>query len=206
MKEIVSLSKQRGFVFQSSEIYGGLKSAYDYGPLGVELKRNVKEAWWRDMVLTRSDIVGIDCAILMHPRVWEASGHVAGFSDPLVDCRNCKERFRADKAPRAENGTEVEYLEGGKRGGKKLKAKVERGYVCPQCGHREEIFKHGGGRRTAERLKVPFLGEIPLDPKVAIGGDAGQPIVVAEPDSAVTASYISIAEEIAKQLGAWVSS
>ena len=79
-------------------------------------------------------------------------------------------------------------------------------YVCPQCGHREEIFKHGGGRRTAERLKVPFLGEIPLDPKVAIGGDAGQPIVVAEPDSAVTASYIGIAEEIARQLGAFVSS
>jgi ATP-binding protein involved in chromosome partitioning len=79
-------------------------------------------------------------------------------------------------------------------------------FICPQCGHREEIFKHGGGRRTAERLKVPFLGEIPLDPKVTIGGDAGQPIVVAEPDSAVTASYIGIAEEIARQLGAFVSS
>ncbi len=77
---------------------------------------------------------------------------------------------------------------------------------CPQCGHRVEIFKPGGGRRTAERLKVPFLGEIPLDPKVTIGGDAGQPIVVAEPDSAVTASYIGIAEEIARQLGAFVSS
>jgi glycyl-tRNA synthetase len=97
MDKIVNLAKRRGFSFQSSEIYGGLVSCWDYGPVGVELKRNVKEAWWRDMVLTRTDIVGIDCAILMHPRVWEASGHVAGFTDPLVDCKKCKERFRADK-------------------------------------------------------------------------------------------------------------
>lgn len=97
MEKIVNLAKRRGFAFQSSEIYGGLASCWDYGPIGVELKRNVKEAWWRDMVLRRSDIVGIDCSILMHPRVWEASGHVAGFTDPLVDCKLCKERFRADK-------------------------------------------------------------------------------------------------------------
>jgi glycyl-tRNA synthetase len=96
MEKIVNLAKRRGFAFQSSEIYGGLASCWDYGPMGVELKRNVKEAWWREMVLTRPDIVGIDCAILMHPRVWEASGHVAGFTDPLVDCKKCKERFRAD--------------------------------------------------------------------------------------------------------------
>ncbi|HVO24977.1 MAG TPA: glycine--tRNA ligase [Candidatus Margulisiibacteriota bacterium] len=97
MEKVVNLAKRRGFAFQSSEIYGGLASCWDYGPVGIELKRNVKDAWWRDMVLTRSDIVGIDCAILMHPRVWEASGHVAGFTDPLVDCKKCKERFRADK-------------------------------------------------------------------------------------------------------------
>jgi glycyl-tRNA synthetase len=97
MEKIVNLAKRRGFAFQSSEIYGGLVSCWDYGPVGVELKRNVKEAWWRDMVLTRPDIAGIDCAILMHPRVWEASGHVAGFTDPLVDCKKCKGRFRADK-------------------------------------------------------------------------------------------------------------
>ena len=96
MEKIVNLAKRRGFTFQSSEIYGGLSSCWDYGPLGVELKRNVKNAWWRDMVQARDDIVGIDCSILMHPRVWEASGHLAGFSDPLVDCRACKERFRAD--------------------------------------------------------------------------------------------------------------
>ncbi|HVR73632.1 MAG TPA: glycine--tRNA ligase [Planctomycetota bacterium] len=135
MKEIVSLAKQRGFVFQSSEIYGGLKSCYDYGPLGVELKRNVMNEWWRAMVHEREDIVGLDASIIMHPRVWEASGHLAGFSDPLVDCRNCKERFRADKAPRAVPGTEVEVLEGGKRKGRPLRLKVgDRGYVCPACG------------------------------------------------------------------------
>jgi glycyl-tRNA synthetase len=96
MDKITSLAKRRGFAFQSSEIYGGLASCWDYGPLGAELKRNVKEAWWRSMVRGRRDVVGIDCSILMHPRVWEASGHLAGFSDPMVDCKKCKGRFRAD--------------------------------------------------------------------------------------------------------------
>ena len=96
MSILVSLCKRRGFIFQSSEIYGGLTSCWDYGPLGVELKRNVKEAWWKAMVTNRRDIVGLDAAILMHPKVWEASGHLAGFTDPLVDCKSCKERFRAD--------------------------------------------------------------------------------------------------------------
>jgi glycyl-tRNA synthetase len=104
MKKIVSLAKRRGFVFQSSEIYGGLKSAYDYGPLGVELKRNIMNEWWRAMVYEREDVVGLDASIMMHPQVWQASGHVAGFSDPLVDCLISKERFRADKAPRPEVG------------------------------------------------------------------------------------------------------
>ena len=96
MDKLVSLCKRRGFVFQSSEIYGGLGSVWDYGPLGVELKNNIKERWWRSMVHERDDIEGLDAAILMHPRVWEASGHVAGFTDPLVDCKQCKNRFRAD--------------------------------------------------------------------------------------------------------------
>jgi glycyl-tRNA synthetase len=96
MDKLVSLAKRRGFVFQSSEIYGGLGSIWDYGPLGVELKRNIKDRWWRAMVQQRDDIEGLDAAILMHPKVWEASGHVAGFTDPLVDCRQCKNRFRAD--------------------------------------------------------------------------------------------------------------
>lgn len=135
MTKIVSLCKRRGFIFQSSEIYGGLRSAYDYGPLGVELKRNIAAEWWRAMVYEREDIVGIDASIMMHPKVWETSGHLSGFSDPLVDCRNCKERFRADKAPRAAAGTVVEFHEGGKKSGKKLTAPVsERGYYCPVCG------------------------------------------------------------------------
>ncbi len=96
MDKLVSLAKRRGFVFQSSEIYGGLGSVWDYGPLGVELKKNIKERWWRSMVHEREDIEGLDAAILMHPKVWEASGHVAGFTDPLVDCKQCKNRFRAD--------------------------------------------------------------------------------------------------------------
>ncbi len=96
MDKLVSLCKRRGFIFQSSEIYGGLGSVWDYGPLGVELKNNVKDRWWRAMVHARDDIEGLDAAILMHPTVWEASGHVAGFTDPLVDCKQCKNRFRAD--------------------------------------------------------------------------------------------------------------
>jgi glycyl-tRNA synthetase len=99
MDRVVNLAKRRGLVFPSSEIYGGFRSTWDYGPLGVLLKRNVKDAWWRSMVQLRDDIVGLDAAILMAPKVWEASGHVATFADPLVDCRNCKERFRADQLP-----------------------------------------------------------------------------------------------------------
>jgi glycyl-tRNA synthetase len=107
METIVSLCKRRGFVFPSSEIYGGIGSTWDYGPLGVELKSNVKRAWWRDNVYTRDDMEGLDAAILMHPRVWEASGHISSFTDPLVDCKRCKRRFRADHLS---------------------------GTVCPECG------------------------------------------------------------------------
>jgi glycyl-tRNA synthetase len=97
MDKLVSLCKRRGFIFQSSEIYGGTGSVWDYGPLGVELKKNMKDQWWKSMVRMRDDVVGLDAAILMHPRTWEASGHVAGFTDPLVDCKTCKGRFRADR-------------------------------------------------------------------------------------------------------------
>ena len=97
MDKIVSLSKRRGFVFQSSEIYGGIGSSYDYGHYGVLLKNNVKAEWWRSMLQERDDVVALDSAIIQHPRTWEASGHLAGFTDPLVDCRTCKLRFRADQ-------------------------------------------------------------------------------------------------------------
>ena len=96
MEKIVNLCKRRGLIFPTSDIYGGLGSTFDYGPLGVELKRNVKEAWWREMVQSRTDVVGLDSAILQHPRTWEASGHLQNFTDPLVDCKCCKQRFRAD--------------------------------------------------------------------------------------------------------------
>ncbi|MEO6578859.1 MAG: glycine--tRNA ligase, partial [Candidatus Limnocylindria bacterium] len=113
---IASLAKRRGFVFPSSEIYGGMAGFWDYGPLGVELKNNIKAAWWRHMVQLRDDVVGMDAAIIMNPRVWEASGHVAGFSDPMVDCRNCKNRFREDD----------------------LKGKPSE-IACPNCGQRETL-------------------------------------------------------------------
>src|SRR2546423_4636955 len=99
MEAITSLAKRRGIVFQSSEIYGGLRSFWDYGPLGVELKRNVKNAWWRRMVQLRDDVVGLESSIIMSPRVWEASGHLESFTDPLVECLNCHQRFREDHLP-----------------------------------------------------------------------------------------------------------
>ena len=97
MDMLVSLCKRRGFIFPSSEIYGGLASAWDYGPMGVELKKRIQEFWWRQMTQLNSNIVGLDAAIMMHPRVWEASGHVENFTDPLIDCKQCKHRFRADQ-------------------------------------------------------------------------------------------------------------
>ena len=105
LETIVSLSKRRGFIFPSSEIYGGINAVWDYGPLGVELKNNVKRAWWRAMVQERDDIVGLDAGILMHPQVWVTSGHVGSFSDPLVECQTDHRRFRLDELPGAENLT-----------------------------------------------------------------------------------------------------
>ncbi|MCM8778408.1 MAG: glycine--tRNA ligase [Candidatus Omnitrophica bacterium] len=96
IEKIISLSKRRGFIFQSSEIYGGLASCWDYGPLGVELKQNIKHAWWREMVYLRDDVFGLDAAILMHPKVWEASGHTTSFSDPFLTCRDCNKYYRQD--------------------------------------------------------------------------------------------------------------
>ena len=112
IETITSLAKRRGFAFQSSDIYGGLGSVWDYGPLGVELKNNIKRAWWRSVVYERDDMVGLDAGILMNRLVWKYSGHEATFSDPLVDCRKCKARLRADKL---EDGHSMqEALEAGK--------------------------------------------------------------------------------------------
>lgn len=97
MEKILSLAKNRGFVFQGSEIYGGLANTWDYGPLGIELKNNIKKAWWKKFIQESPYNVGLDAAIFMNPRTWEASGHVGNFSDPMLDCKVCKSRLRADK-------------------------------------------------------------------------------------------------------------
>ncbi len=130
MEAITSLAKRRGIAFQSSEIYGGLRSSWDYGPLGVELKRNIRDAWWRSMVQLRDDVVGLDAAIIMSPKVWEASGHLEVFTDPLVECLNCHQRFRAD------------HLEGGhapQSGHEQDETTIDMhaGPTCPNCGHRD---------------------------------------------------------------------
>ena len=122
--KVVKLAKARGFVFPSSEIYGGLNSIHDYGPLGVELKNNIKKAWW-DFMLARRDVVGLDSGILMHPKIWEASGHVQGFHDPLVDCKKCKNRFRADHLLESK-GMKPEHVHKKPEDMKKVK--------CPECG------------------------------------------------------------------------
>ncbi len=113
LETIVSLSKRRGFIFPSSEIYGGINAVWDYGPLGVELKNNVKKAWWRAMVQERDDVVGLDAGILMHPQVWVTSGHVGSFSDPLVECGTCHRRYRLDELPGAETLSQTDLRDPG---------------------------------------------------------------------------------------------
>src|SRR5437773_9382312 len=103
LEKIVSLCKRRGFIFPGSEIYGGLANSWDYGPLGVELKNNIKELWWKRFVRQRDDIVGIDAALIMSTKVWEASGHLKEFSEPLVECKKCNQRFRHDHVAEAES-------------------------------------------------------------------------------------------------------
>src|SRR6476661_6306744 len=137
MERVVNLSKRRGLVFPSSEIYGGFRSTWDYGPVGVLLKRNVKDAWWRSMVQMRDDVVGLDSAILMAPKVWEASGHVATFTDPLVDCRNCQERFRADHLPASG--------------------------ACPNCGAKDSFTE----ARNFNLMFKTFVGPVENDASVA---------------------------------------
>ncbi len=123
MEKIVALCKRRGFVYQGSEIYGGLAGTWDYGPLGVALKKNIENLWWRMFVESRDDMYGVDAAILMHPKVWESSGHTAGFADPLVECLNCKNRFRADHLVAASSNLEI------------ADAVVEKKLPnCPSCG------------------------------------------------------------------------
>lgn len=134
MDKIISLAKRRGFIFPGSEIYGGLSNSWDYGPVGTELKNNIKQLWWKRFVQSRDDIVGIDAALIMNPKVWEASGHLKEFSDPLVECKNCHERFREDDADEV---TETEEIKE-KRGKLSSVKKTTHSYkACPTCGSRD---------------------------------------------------------------------
>ncbi|HXK37349.1 MAG TPA: glycine--tRNA ligase [Candidatus Paceibacterota bacterium] len=143
MEKVVALCKRRGFVYPGSEIYGGLANSWDYGPLGTELKNNIRDWWWKRFVQSRDDMVGLDAAIIMNPKVWEASGHVAGFSDPLVECKNCHQRFRADQ--------------------------IDREAPCPSCGKKGTftepkqfnlMFQTSIGSVEGDKNRVYLRGEI----------------------------------------------
>ena len=137
MEKIVALCKGRGFIFAGSEIYGGLANTWDYGPLGVELKNNIKKAWWKKFVQENPYNVGLDAAILMNPQVWVASGHVGGFSDPLMDCKECKERFRADKVIEdwcQENSFDLGHSVDAMSQAQMKEFVEEHQIVCPSCG------------------------------------------------------------------------
>ena len=137
MEKIIALAKSRGFVYPGSEIYGGLANTWDYGNLGVELKNNVKRAWWKKFIQENPYNVGVDCAILMNPQTWVASGHLGGFSDPLMDCKECKERFRADKLIEdyaAENGVTFEESVDAWSNEKMQAFVEEKNICCPSCG------------------------------------------------------------------------
>ena len=173
MEKIVALAKNRGFVYPGSEIYGGFANTWDYGPLGVELKNNVKKAWWKKFIQESPYNVGVDCAILMNPVVWEASGHVAGFNDPLMDCRSCKERFRADKMVEdhlRDSGRPDETADGWPDD--KLKGYIEEhGVVCPKCGKRDftDIRKFNMMFKTFAGVTEDRQSTVYLRPETAQG-------------------------------------
>ncbi|MGH3273329.1 MAG: glycine--tRNA ligase, partial [Streptosporangiaceae bacterium] len=156
MDTIVSLSKRRGFVYTSSEIYGGLRAAWDYGPLGVALKENIKRLWWRSMVQERDDIVGLDSSIILAPEVWQASGHITEFVDPLTECQSCHRRFRADHL--------IEGYEE-KRGHAPEHGLAD--IACPNCGNRGTFTEP----RNFNGLLRTYLGAVERDD--AAGGDSG---------------------------------
>ena len=173
MDKIVALCKSRGFVFPGSDIYGGLANSWDYGPLGVEFKNNVKKAWWKKFVQESPYNVGVDCAILMNPQVWVASGHVGGFSDPLMDCKECKARFRADKLVEdhmTENGAEVASADGWTNE-QLMDYITNNNIVCPKCGklNYTEIRKFNLMFKTFQGITEDSSSEIYLRPETAQG-------------------------------------
>ena len=173
MDKIVSLCKSRGFVFPGSDIYGGLANSWDYGPLGVEFKNNVKKAWWKKFVQESPYNVGVDCAILMNNKVWEASGHIGSFADPLMDCKECKARFRADKIVEdhmTEGGVEVASADGWSN--EQLKEYIENNnIVCPKCGKMNytDIRKFNLMFKTFQGVTEDAKNEIYLRPETAQG-------------------------------------
>ena len=173
MDQIVSLCKGRGFVFPGSEIYGGLANSWDYGPLGVEFKNNVKRAWWKKFVQESPYNVGMDAAILMNPEVWVASGHVGGFSDPLMDCKACKARFRADKLIEdyaAENNLSDVHPDGWTN--EQMEAYIKgKGIVCPECGKADftSIRKFNLMFKTFQGVTEDSASELYLRPETAQG-------------------------------------
>jgi len=173
MDKIVALCKNRGFVFPGSDIYGGLANSWDYGPLGVEFKNNVKKAWWKKFVQESPYNVGLDSAILMNREVWVASGHIGGFSDPLMDCKECKARFRADKIVEdhmTENGAEVASADGWTN--EQLKEYIENNnIVCPKCGKMNytDIRKFNLMYKTFQGVTEDSKSEIYLRPETAQG-------------------------------------
>lgn len=173
MVDIVALAKSRGFVYPGSEIYGGLANTWDYGPLGVELKNNVKKAWWKKFVQESEHNVGLDAAILMNPEVWVASGHVGGFSDPLLDCKSCNSRFRADKLIEdfiKETGGEEVTVDGW--GQEKMEQFIaEKGIKCPECGKSDftNIRKFNLMFKTFQGVTEDSQAQIYLRPETAQG-------------------------------------
>ncbi|PRR80050.1 glycine--tRNA ligase [Clostridium vincentii] len=173
MDKIVALCKSRGFIFPGSDIYGGLANSWDYGPLGVEFKNNVKKVWWKKFVQESPYNVGVDCAILMNSQVWVASGHVGGFSDPLMDCKDCKSRFRADKMVEdhmTEGGVEVASADGWSN--EQLKEYIEKNkIVCPKCGKQNytDIRKFNLMFKTFAGVTEEAKNEIYLRPETAQG-------------------------------------
>ncbi len=172
MEKIVNLCKGRGFVYPGSEIYGGLSNAWDYGPLGVEFKNNIKKAWWKKFITESKYNVGLDAAILMNPQVWVASGHVGGFSDPLMDCRECKARYRADKLIEdymAENG-ESETVDGWSN--EKMLAYIrDKEIPCPKCGKHNftDIRKFNLMYKTFQGVTEDSSSELYMRPETAQG-------------------------------------
>ncbi len=172
MEKIVALAKNRGFVYPGSDIYGGLANAWDYGPLGVELKNNVKKAWWRKFVQESPYNVGVDCAILMNPQVWVASGHVGGFSDPLIDCKDCKTRHRADKIIEDWNmENNIEFRVDGLKNEELMQYIKDKGVKCPNCGSANftEIREFNLMFKTFQGVTEDSKAEIFLRPETAQG-------------------------------------